>query len=67
MRYCYCFASTAKQKTLKTPLTAVLANALVAQSTVIATECNKVFVFSLKNVYAFIKKHIQMLIYLHIY
>lgn len=32
MRYCYCFASTAKQKTLKTPLTAVLANALAVSS-----------------------------------
>ena len=49
------FLRTAKQKTLQTPLTAVLANALVAKSTVVATECNKVFVFSLKNVYYFIK------------
>ena len=52
----------AKQKTPQTPLTTVLANALVAKSnamvaksTVVATECNKVFGFSLKNVYYFIK------------
>ena len=45
----------AKQKTLKTPLTAVVANAMVAKSTVVATEWNKVFGFSLKNVYYFIK------------
>lgn len=45
----------AKQKTLKTPLTAVVANAMVAKSTVVAAEWNKVFGFSLKNVYYFIK------------
>lgn len=52
----------AKQKTPQTPLTTVLANALVAksnamvaQSTVVAAECNKVIGFSLKNVYYFIK------------
>lgn len=58
-----------KKKTLKTPLTAVVANALVAKSnaivaksnamvaksTVVAAEWNKVFGFSLKNVYYFIK------------
>ena len=56
------FLQTAKSETLKTPLTTVLANALVAKSnamvaksTVVATECNKVFGFSLKNVYYFIK------------
>jgi len=49
------FLQTAKSETLKTPLTAVLANALVAKSTVVAAEWNKVFGFSLKNVYYFIK------------
>ena len=49
------FLQTAKSKTLKTPLTAVLANAMVAKSTVVAAEWNKVFGFSLKNVYYFIK------------
>ena len=55
MRYRYCFTSTAKSETLKTPLTAVVANAMVAQSAVVAAECNKVIGFSLKNVYYFIK------------
>ena len=49
------FLQTAKSETLKTPLTAVVANAMVAQSTVVAAEWNKVFGFSLKNVYYFIK------------
>lgn len=49
------FLQTAKSKTLKTPLTAVVANAMVAKSTVVAAEWNKVFGFSLKNVYYFIK------------
>ena len=49
------FLQTAKSETLKTPLTAVVANAMVAQSTVVAAECNKVIGFSLKNVYYFIK------------
>ena len=49
------FLQTAKSKTFKTPLTAVLANAMVAKSTVVAAECNKVIGFSLKNVYYFIK------------
>ncbi len=49
------FLQTAKSETLKTPLTAVVANAMVAKSTVVAAECNKVIGFSLKNVYYFIK------------
>lgn len=32
MRYCYCFASTAKAKTPQTPLTEVVANALAVSS-----------------------------------
>lgn len=44
-----------KVRNAQTPLTAVVANAMVAKSTVVATEWNKVFGFSLKNVYYFIK------------
>ena len=44
-----------KVRNAQTPLTAVVANAMVAKSTVVAAEWNKVFGFSLKNVYYFIK------------
>lgn len=49
------FLQTAKSETSQTPLTAVVANAMVAKYTVVAAEWNKVFGFSLKNVYYFIK------------
>ena len=56
------FYKLQSKKTPQTPLTTVLANALVAKSnamvaksTVVAAEWNKVFGFSLKNVYYFIK------------